>query len=75
MHIKCLIKNLNANFVVIKSVLDDSFDGDENGIFCDRVCLLRFGMGDKDKCANYNKKIFHYLLKAIDNANKDNFYF
>ena len=63
-------------FCGCKLGLNDSFDGDENGhIFCDRVCLLRFDMGDKDNCANCNKKIVHYLLKSIDKKNNDNFYF
>lgn len=64
-----------CNFCGRKIGLNDSFYGDENGIFCDQTCLLRFGMGDKDKRANCNKKIINYLLKAIDNANNDNFYF
>ena len=56
--------------------LDDSFVGDDEGrIFGDQVCLLRFEMGDKDKCVNCNKKIFGYVLKAKDNANREKFYF
>ena len=44
-------------------------------MFCDQSHLLRFEMGDKDKCTNCGKKIFLYILKAKNNANKDNFYF
>ena len=55
---------------------DDSSYGDNEGhIFCDEPCLVRFKMGDKDKCANCNKKIFGCVLCAKDYANDDDLYF
>ena len=55
---------------------DDSFYFDNKGHnFCDEPCLFRFQMGDNDKCANCNKKIFGCVLCAKDFSNDDNLYF
>ena len=47
---------------------DDSSYGNNKGhIFRDEPCLIRFQMGDKDKCATCNKKIFgvFYVQKIL----------
>ena len=48
---------------------------DYNGKFCDRPCMIRFEMGDKDKCANCNKKVWHSVLSAKDHSSGEKFYF
>ena len=49
--------------------------GVDGHIFCDSPCLIRFRMGNNDKCLNCGKKIFGSVLEAKNIETGAYFYF